>query len=364
MFVHFVLVGFSVVVIYIWWQRKINVFVNSEHGHYLGHSILSLLVRILRKLSSVDEMLINYNEVKKAGKKFGISIEINRPNIFICDADLARSVLIKHFDSFHDRNMFIESKLKEDKYFTKILLVFTGQKWRESRNALSPVFTTRNLRQVFNIASSSSELLVKFLEDHRSSADFSIDMRIGIEKIAMDIIAKAAFGFDPHTYLQKAPTLFEKQGKNLESLGGNTFCLLIIALFPSLANLLGLSFIQPKVQEFFGQAVETEIRRRKATNERREDFLQFFIDSTIKNTSAKAFSLDEIVAQCILFIAAGFLPLQGAILTIIYQLAIHSQIQEKLAGEVNKIRSNGDSGFLYEDVKHLEYLDNVITGEN
>jgi cytochrome P450 len=215
---------------------------------------------------------------------------------------------------------------------------------------------------MFEIIGGSAKLLVQFLEK-QTKLDDVVDLRIGVEKVTIDVIAKLIFGYDPQTFSQEEPSMFEQQCRNMDFASANPFKLMFIFFFPKLAGWLGFTFFRPEVQAYFGQTVKREIKRREDSNERAPDMLQFFIASTDKATHAKVFGVDETVALGLMFMMAGSQPTQSALASVIHQLAINPEIQEKLSGEVERIWIQANGQFRYEDVNYLEYLDNVVIGE-
>ncbi len=66
------------------------------------------------------------------------------------DMDIVRKILIKDFDHFVDRRTFNVNS-KSNKYFLNMLTSMKGEKWKEMRAIMSPVFTSGKLKSMLPI---------------------------------------------------------------------------------------------------------------------------------------------------------------------------------------------------------------------
>ncbi len=70
-----------------------------------------------------------------------------RPVLVINDLDLAKDVMIKHFDHFTDRRTFaMDTSTEGNKYTANMLTMITGEKWKKVRSLMSPAFTSGKLK--------------------------------------------------------------------------------------------------------------------------------------------------------------------------------------------------------------------------
>jgi cytochrome P450 len=70
---------------------------------------------------------------------------------------------------------------------------------------------------------------------------------------------------------------------------------------------------------------------------------------------------DELAAQSLTFLLAGFETTGNTMSNTAYLLATHPDIQEKLIQELDKARENRGDLSLYEFVQKIEYLDQVLS---
>ncbi|EZA57479.1 Cytochrome P450 9e2 [Ooceraea biroi] len=75
------------------------------------------------------------------------------PMLLLRDPEIIRSILIKDFESFHDRRGFADLN---DSLFSKNLFSLKGRKWRDVRALLSPSFTSSKIKIMFSLISEIS----------------------------------------------------------------------------------------------------------------------------------------------------------------------------------------------------------------
>ncbi|KAG8175867.1 hypothetical protein JTE90_026993, partial [Oedothorax gibbosus] len=72
-------------------------------------------------------------------------------------------------------------------------------------------------------------------------------------------------------------------------------------------------------------------------------------------------SMDELVAQCVIFFLAGYDTTSSTLCFASYFLASNPDIQEKLAQEVHEAIQETKGELTYEAIQNMKYLDNVIS---
>lgn len=142
-----------------------------------------------------------------------------------------------------------------------------------------------------------------------------------------------------------------------------------------------------EMQDFFTSGITSAIKQRKASGEKRNDFIQLMLearedklktdeseldnfekDAKITGNSllgANADMLDDIgvTANCVLFILAGFDTTQSLLLFLAYALALNQDVQDKLRTEVETQLEENDGEFTYDSLQKMTYMDMVIQGE-
>ncbi|CAB0038650.1 unnamed protein product [Trichogramma brassicae] len=115
------------------------------------------------------------------------------PMVVIRDLDLIKSVLIKDFDYFADRKVFVDEDA--DPLFGKNLVSLNGPRWKEVRSILTPSFTTNKMRAMFVLMSKCADTFSRTLVQTRADSP-AIDTKDAFTRYANDVIASCAFGFE------------------------------------------------------------------------------------------------------------------------------------------------------------------------
>jgi cytochrome P450 family 6 len=72
---------------------------------------------------------------------------------------------------------------------------------------------------------------------------------------------------------------------------------------------------------------------------------------------------DDFVAQAFAFLAAGFETSGTTMSFALYELAMHSDLQDGLRGEISRVMAKHQDVLTYEGIQEMSYLDMVVSGE-
>lgn len=73
---------------------------------------------------------------------------------------------------------------------------------------------------------------------------------------------------------------------------------------------------------------------------------------------------DELTAQALIFLIAGFDTTSTLLMFLAYELALNPEVQECLQEEIDSIfNADGDEGLTYEKLAKATYMDMVISGK-
>ncbi|EDO32658.1 predicted protein [Nematostella vectensis] len=106
------------------------------------------------------------------------------------------------------------------------------------------------------------------------------------------------------------------------------------------------------------------VRNRIAEGARRgrQDFVQLMLDAQEQTIEGVAkLNDDELAAQSVAFLIAGFETTGSTLSNTAYFLATHTDVQGKLIQELDEARKNRGDKTLYDLAQHTEYLDRVLS---
>ncbi|XP_060052667.1 thromboxane-A synthase [Erinaceus europaeus] len=282
--------------------------------------------------------------------------------IVISEPDMIEQVLVENFSNFTNR---IASGL-ESKPVTDSVLFLRDRRWTEVRSALTSAFSPEKLNEMIPLISHSCQVLLAHLQSFADSGE-AFDIQKSYCSFTTDVVASLAFGTQLDS--QEEPTHpFVQHCHRFFAFSIPRALLVLILSFPSV--MVPLARMLPKKQweevaHYFSSLVGTvtAAREQQARGERRKDFLQAILDSSLDEEGPKAtrhLTEDEVVGQASLFLIAGYEIITNTLSFATYLLATHPKYQERLLAELDAFHGAHGSLEYYSLQKSLPYLDMVI----
>ncbi|XP_031791848.1 cytochrome P450 3A8 isoform X1 [Piliocolobus tephrosceles] len=295
---------------------------------------------------------------KKYGKMWGF-YDGRQPVLAITDPNMIKTVLVKEcYSVFTNRRPF--GPVGFMKYAISIA---EDEEWKRIRSLLSPTFTSGKLKEMVPIIAKYGDVLVRNLRRETETGK-PVTLKDVFGAYSMDVITSTSFGVNVDSLNNPQDPFVENTKKLLRFDFLDPF-FLSITIFPFLTpilEVLNISVFPREVTSFLRKAVKRiKESRLKETQKRRVDFLQLMIDSqNSKDTeSHKALSDLELVAQSVIFIFAGYETTSSVLSFIMYELATHPDVQQKLQEEIDAVLPN-KAPPTYDTVLQMEYLDMVV----
>jgi len=301
-----------------------------------------------------------------------------KPFVVCSHLDHVRQVLVKDFQNFINR-----PKLNIDiKPLNDTLVCLRGQRWKDVRRVLSPVFSRRHMRHVSAIVNCCVDILIDVVE---SQQHHDIEFHGLFQGLTCQVIGTAAL----NSNVECQRNADDKFLYALRQFFKNTTNPLIdLAIyFPIVHQLLAIvcRLMSPIGQ--FTQSIIDKVqlaidqRRQErassgAEEERHSDMLELLLDAAEDRFSDNKdldqdrseprrrlnylLSDDEIVANAWVFLLGGFETTANCLTYCCYLLAKHPHIQQRLYNEIVD-HLQVDEDLSYEQVSQLNYLDQVIS---
>lgn len=234
----------------------------------------------------------NYEKFKNKSPAFGFYILFN-PIIAPTDPELVKEILVKNFENFHHRGIFVNEK---DDPLTNNMFFVKGQQWKDLRVKLSPTFTSGRMKMMFPIVASKADRMIEFL-----SSKSVVEMKEVFGSFTTESIVSVAFGLEVNSY----DNLNEPFRKGVQAVVNPSFVQNIknILVFTSerIARFLNLTVNSKETIDFFMNTVRETLEYRERNKVERNDFFQLIMDMK-KN---EGLSFEEMTANCFLFFLAG-----------------------------------------------------------
>lgn len=204
---------------------------------------------------------------------YGI-IEFRSPVLVIKDPELVKKVMVKDFQFFVDRPIFMGNP-KE--YMLLHLLNLTGQEWKDMRAKLTPTFSSGKMKLMFELMERSSEKLKEKLENDSIDGK-TIDAKNILSRFTMEIIASCAFGLETNSINEKNTEFYEMFGGIVKTSVFRYIRRTIFLVFPSLIKIFKVNLIREELRSFVTNIVKDTIDYRQKNNVKRNDFLDLMIN--------------------------------------------------------------------------------------
>ncbi|OQV25021.1 Cytochrome P450 3A9 [Hypsibius exemplaris] len=337
---------------------------------------------------------------KYPGKVYGCFPMGIRPILVVGDLDIIKDILVKHFENFRNRPPLGPPRGEPG---ASSLTSLRGNRWKRVRNVISPTFTTKKIREMSKCMNAAASTFISVL-DQRAAESTEFDIYAMFQALTLDVIAQAAFALSVESQTNPEDTLLKVCRALFKSFFSPTMKMLL--LFPEFTGVLGWAgkFLRARSgaaeQEFY---VITHMRkvyqeRLKWPEIRGQDMMQLIIDASmnkpqppqlpvqivppfphlqsqqnghlptnrkgngdeIASFQGKYLTENELVANCFVFLLAGYETTANALAFSTYLLAKHPEVQERLYADIMLAMGEQEELCFEDSSMKLPYLEAVI----
>ncbi|XP_051488025.1 cytochrome P450 3A29-like [Apus apus] len=301
---------------------------------------------------------------EKYGKIWGI-YDGRQPVMAVLDPTLIKTILVKEcYGIFTNRRNFGLNGILES-----ALNVAADEQWKRIRTVLSPTFTSGRLKEMFPIINLYGEKLVKNIEKKVANNE-SLNMKDIFGAYSMDVVTSTSFSVNIDS-LNNPTDPFVTNIKKFLKFSFLSPIFMFLVLFPFITPVLekmNVTLLPSEVMMFFKNVFKKMREERdKGSSMDRVDFLQLMIDSqnshdsskSAETNSDKTLSDEEILAQALIFVFAGYETTSSTLSYISYKLATHPDVQQQLQDEIDANLPN-KAAPTYSAITQMEYLDMVV----
>uniref|UniRef100_A0A8R1Y8P0 Cytochrome P450 n=1 Tax=Pristionchus pacificus TaxID=54126 RepID=A0A8R1Y8P0_PRIPA len=323
-----------------------------------------LLFGNLRAIWAYDRprALVLKEWTKQFGKVYGY-LSGQRPMWVISDLSMVNEIFIKRFDNFYAH---ANTELQGEDTPNSHMAEARGAHWKRLRTLSADAFTNKAMRAILPTIKTSAREIVAHVEK-QSGAE--IDTQRYLREYTMDIICKSVLGMDNCKMFENKMVVWSSEFF-LKPLSYWVFSL--ASLFPALRPVWKISFVAsslfidvpllPLIRDI-RKIVQERKKRKDAGEPSKDDIIGMFLDAESNEVDAEGkgknkLSIDEIVANCKLFLLAGYDTTSITVSRVIHFLANNPNIQNRLMEEVDDVIGNED--YDLEDIGNLSYMDAVI----
>nr|CAD7457133.1 unnamed protein product [Timema tahoe] len=305
------------------------------------------------------------------GCNIGGVFEFIHPRYLVLDPALIRTMFVKDADCFTDHELpFTEHS---EPVFGKSVFSLAGDKWKNMRHILSPAYTSSKLKSMFSLLAECETQMMDHLKvSARSDGRVRVEVRDLVSRFTNDTLASTSFGFQMNSFKKTNERYFESSRDLTRFHGTRNLIFLAFMFVPRFAKFLRLRIIPSEIIGFLRSLIVSHVTKRETEETSRPDMLQLLIDTRKKQlrrssegqrgeSAPKALSDDDIVAQALVFIFGGLETTSTVLTFACYELALHQDVQRRLAAEIDASLGVSGGKLTYETTQNIPYLDAVIS---
>lgn len=299
---------------------------------------------------------LDLQQIKKYGKVYG-TYQGMTPVLMVADPQILQDVLVRDFSSFSLRHSYFHKIQKQS------LIAVNGKRWKEMRMIMSSTFTSGKMKAMHGLIKQSIDNLLHHMDSQikKGSSDFNNKELYG--DLTLGVISKCAFATDANPHQERGKNIFLQ---NIEDFFRfPRIKLLLFAALPDwMKNKLNFSTIKSKPLEFLAQLSKAILDQRREAGEgsRHVDLLQLMMDAESKSENGPRDMLtdEEIIANIIIVLIAGYDTTANLLTYATYLLALHPGVQKRLREEIVEAVDADGGEIKYETIMGLKYLDAVV----
>ena len=180
-------------------------------------------------------------------------------------------------------------------------------------------------------------------------------------KLTLEVILSTAFGVDAKIQMGENTQMIAEAKKLFQT--PQIIRMISRLPFGSVVFRL-LTTLRGNKPGYFQEVAEEILKgRRQQGFSGRKDLLELMVAATDETTmeGVSRLSDDEVVAQSVIFLLAGYETSSNTLSFTVYHLAVNPDVQDKLRSEIrDAVETNARKKPLYEIAQNIEYLDCVI----
>uniref|UniRef100_U5EKC8 Putative cytochrome n=1 Tax=Corethrella appendiculata TaxID=1370023 RepID=U5EKC8_9DIPT len=350
------LVILIVCLVYYFVRQKFSYWSDRNVAHLPPKFPLGNLTGMGTKYHLIDIMRSTYEKFKNSEKIAGMYFSFG-PVLVPIDLNIVETILVKNFSSFPNRGVYLNEK---DEPLSAHLFAIEDEKWRFLRTKLSPTFTSGKIKFMYNtIASLGDDFLQIFLDGIDSNEP--VDVKNVCQRFTSDVITSCAFGLDPQSLRTGTSEVLENGNKILIQPGWKSAKFFLLMMFRKWGQRLHIKSFPTEVSDFFYNLTKHTVEQREKDNIVRNDFLNLLIQIRNENSDdGNQLTIEQIAAQSLLFLIAGFETTSSTLTFALFNLARHTDVQDKVREEIQRTLAEHDGEISYAALKDMKYIDQVI----
>lgn len=175
------------------------------------------------------------------------------PILLIRSPDIAKHILIRDFNHFHDR---AAASPKHNEHFSYLTFFQKNPQWKQMRTKLTPIFTSSKIRNMFQTIRGVTKEMTEYLNRNAIGDTKSISLLLSTE-----VITRCFFGLRAKCFENEETEIKKMCFELFRPTLRNLFSQSMYFLKPNVVDLLKLEFFSTTVQDYFYNAFFDTIKK-------------------------------------------------------------------------------------------------------
>uniref|UniRef100_A0A1I8P8Y4 Cytochrome P450 n=1 Tax=Stomoxys calcitrans TaxID=35570 RepID=A0A1I8P8Y4_STOCA len=300
-----------------------------------------------------------YKRFKGKEKMVGFYV-FTRPVALILDLDLVRQILVKDFNNFANRGSYHNDKdlLMANIFFWDV------ERWRPLRNNMRTLFKPAKMRSMFNNVQKCAKDLKEAFDEALTLED-NVHMNKLSVLFTVDTITRCFFGIENSALRDKHNECGRIASKITARTNYSVLKQLLGLNYYDMLQALGMEvrIFAKEVEDFFMGFLKQIFNDRERSGIKRHDMVDLLLEMR-HNQGQPSMSNNEVIAQMFIFFLVSHESGAVAIAFVLYELAHHPNIQDKVREEILGVLKQHNNELSYEASMKLPYLEQVIAETN
>ncbi|KAK9869596.1 hypothetical protein WA026_003345 [Henosepilachna vigintioctopunctata] len=362
-----IIVFFSLIRIYLKFKKKYKYW--EKRGVKVIQPIFPFgnVLSIFTKKIGITQCILEWYESLDA-KVIGL-YAIDDPILLVKDPDIMKNILVKDFNHFTDRGVYIDKREPTAGHLWKL----PGPKWKPLRTKMSPCFSIKKLKMIFSNLLHVGKEMGKSLEDECKKTEGIINVEKLCQCFTVDIVSSSIFGVETNSFLDK-DNMYLKMEKELVKSDSRIRMIkaalqIIVPNFFDIFSFIKFETVKQSALSFVYEMVRTVIEFREKTGTVRNDIMQLLIqlkngrkvddnddECETSGGSEICLTMDEVVAQAYTYFFVGSETASSALAMLVYECALNKQIQYQLQDDIDNGLATSEGKITYEAILEMKYL--------
>ncbi|XP_050300190.1 uncharacterized protein LOC126738794 [Anthonomus grandis grandis] len=342
--------GLLLILIYLYGTRNLNYWKKRNIKYVKPLPFVGNLGPVLALKKNIGFFLLELCETLKTDV-FGF-FAFNTPFLIVTSPKLLKKILVKDFNSFTDR---IVLGAEGHPIMENFMFLAKGPSWKYVRSKSTPVFTSGRLKNMFLLILKESELMTNYIKKFANLPN--IEAKEICARYATNVIARCAFAVEANSF-EREDAEFRKIGEMIFDVRISTAIRQSLCWFsPTLVKLFKITILEEKHIRRLTEIFKEVLHTRMNTNENMpSDLIDVMLESKKKGMEMTE---NIMVGSALQFFVAGFETVSNVLSFMLYELAIHPDIQRRLRKEI--LEHTDEDGLTYESLNNMKYLDMCVS---